>query len=202
MLRPQDNPFRDTKRLDGLWDFALDRDGSGRREQWWRGPLPEAIKMAVPASYNDVLADPQAHDHVGDAWYQRHVHVPTGWDRRRVLLRFDAATHRATVWAGDVLVAQHEGGYTPFEADLTPHLERGVPLRVTVVVNNELSWQSIPPGMIEVTPDGRRRQRYYHDFFNYSGLHRSVWLHSTPATRIADITATTDVAGDTGIVRY
>ena len=40
-----------------------------------------------------------------------------------------------------------------------------------MVVNNTLSFQSIPPGVIEDTPDGPR-QRYFHDFFNYAGLHR------------------------------
>jgi hypothetical protein len=36
-----------------------------------------------------------------------------------IVLRFDAATHRATAWVGDTQVVEHEGGYTPFEADVT-----------------------------------------------------------------------------------
>jgi beta-glucuronidase len=202
MLRPQDNAVRETKRLDGLWDFVIDATGAGWAEEWWRGRLQGATKMAVPASYNDLLADPDAHDHVGDVWYQREVHIPSGWEERRVVLRFDAATHRATVWADDTQVARHEGGYTPFEANLTAHVKRGEPLRITVAVNNELSFRSIPPGLVETTPDGRRRQRYYHDFFNYAGLHRPVWLYSTPQTWIADITVTTEVAAGKGVVLY
>ena len=27
-------------------------------------------------------------------------------------------------------------------------------------------------------------QQYFHDFFNYAGLHRSVWLHATPRTHV------------------
>ena len=57
--------------------------------------------MPVPSSFNDVLVDPQVHDHVGDVWYQRQVFIPRGWAGQRVVLRFDAATHRATVWIGD-----------------------------------------------------------------------------------------------------
>lgn len=30
MLRPQDTARRDTRSLDGLWDFALDTDKQGR----------------------------------------------------------------------------------------------------------------------------------------------------------------------------
>jgi beta-glucuronidase len=201
MLRPQDNGVRETKRLDGLWSFAVDEAGVGRDEGWWRADLPDARPMPVPASYNDVVVDRDVHDHVGDVWYQRTVFVPQGWEGRRIVLRFDAATHRATVWVGDEAVAEHEGGYTPFEADITGVAHPGEELRVTAVVNNELTWQSLPPGIVEVVPDGTRRQRYYHDFFNYAGLHRSVWLYTTPHAHIADVTVVTDLDGGTGIVR-
>jgi beta-glucuronidase len=200
MLRPQDNGVRETRRLDGLWEFCVDRGGAGRAEQWWRHALPQSVPIAVPASYNELYADPEIHDHVGDVWYQRSVFAPRGWDGQRIVLRFDAATHRAVVWVDDVAVLEHEGGYTPFEADISAHLQPGVEHRLTVVVNNELSWQSIPPGIVEVRPDGTKKQRYYHDFFNFAGLHRSVWLYSTPRHRIADLTVQTDIEGSVGVV--
>jgi beta-glucuronidase len=201
MLRPQDNIARETKRLDGLWTFRADADGVGRDQEWWRAPLEDRRLMPVPSSYNDVFVDTALHDLVGDVWYQRSVFVPRGWDGRRIALRFDAATHRAVVWVDDHLVAEHEGGYTPFEADMTAVARPGEEHRITVVVNNELSWQSIPPGVVQERPDGTRRQRYYHDFFNYAGLHRSVWLHTTPSAHISDLTVVTDIEGSTGIVR-
>ena len=111
---------------------------------------------------------------------RRSVRVPARWAGERIVLRFDAATHRAVVWVDDTQVVEHEGGYTPFEADVTDVVEPGAEHRVTVVVNNVLTWQSIPPGVVDDTPDGPR-QRYFHDFFNYAGLHRSVWLYTTPA---------------------
>jgi beta-glucuronidase len=202
MLRPQDNERRETKRLDGMWDFAVDARGAGRDQGWWRDALPDAVSMPVPSSYNDVLVDRAVHDHVGDAWYQRTVFVPKGWDGQRVILRFDAATHRAAVWADETMVAEHEGGYTPFEADLTALATPGRALRITALVNNELTWESLPPGFVEETSDGIRRQRQYHDFFNYAGLHRSVWLYTTPRTHIADLTVTTDLRAGTGLVTF
>jgi beta-glucuronidase len=202
MLRPQDTATRETKPLDGIWSFTPDAAGVGRAQGWWRAALPDARRMPVPSSFNDILVDPKLHDHVGDVWYQRSVFVPRGWSGRRVVLRFDAATHRAKVWIGDALVVEHEGGYTPFEADVTSSVTPGEECRLTVVVNNELTWQSIPPGVVEVLPDGTRRQRQYHDFFNYAGLHRSVWLSATPHARIDDITVVTDLDEGTGVVRY
>jgi beta-glucuronidase len=197
MLRPQDSATRERKRLDGLWALALDPAGQGRDQGWWRGTLPDSREVAVPASYNDLYADAAVRDHVGDAWYRTTVRVPRGWAGERVVLRFDAATHRAVVWVDDVEVARHEGGYTPFEADVTAHVRAGEEARITVVVDNRLTWASLPPGIVE-----GGKQTYFHDFFNYAGLHRSVWLYSTPADHVSDITVGTGLDGGTGTVDY
>ena len=202
MLRPQETPSRERVSLNGLWDFALDPSDRGRTEEWWRGPLPDASEMPVPASFNDVPATRDAHEHVGDVWYQRQVRIPARWDGQRVVLRFDAAAHRAVVWWNDVEVVRHEGGYTPFECDVTELVRPGETGRVTVVVDNRLTPASIPPGIVDVLPDGRRRQRYFHDFFNYAGLHRGVWLYTTPPAYVEDITVTTSVSGTSGQVHY
>src|SRR3954454_9480960 len=197
MLRPQDGPTRERKSLNGLWRFRLDPDGVGRDDGWWRAPLADATDMPVPASYNDVLADPAVRDHVGDAWYQTFVRVPRGWGGQRVVLRFDSATHRAVVWVDDTEVARHEGGYTPFEADVTEHVRPGEQVRVSVVVDNRLTWRSVPPGIVE-----NGRQTYFHDFFNYAGLHRSVWLYSTPPAHVRDVTVVPGLEGSRGTVDY
>jgi beta-glucuronidase len=201
VIRPQETATRETKSLNGLWDFALDPTGAGRRDGWWQGPLADARSMPVPASYNDIVPSVEFRDHVGDAWYQRLVRVPAGWAGQRVVLRFDAATHRATAYVDDVEVGSHEGGYTPFEVEVTAHVTPGEVARVTVVVDNELTFQSIPPG--EVLDDGgRRRQRYHHDFFNYAGLHRAVHLYSTPIPHVADLVVATGLDAGTGTVSY
>ena len=201
MLRPQDTATRERKRLDGLWRFTTDPAGAGRAGRWFAGPLTGAREMPVSASFNDITADPALREYFGQVWYQTVVRVPRGWDGRRIVLSFESATHRATVWAGDAEVGSHEGGYTPFEADITAHVRAGEPVRVTVAVDNTLSFQSIPPGVIEDTPAGPR-QRYWHDFFNYAGLHRSVWLCATGPVHLTDVTVVTGLDGSDGTVRY
>jgi beta-glucuronidase len=201
MLRPRDTPTRERRSLNGFWDFVLDGSGEGRSAGWWRRPLAGTRQIPVPASYNDVFPEAEVHDHVGDVWYQTVARIPERWRGERIVLRFDSATHRAVVWVDETEVAEHEGGYTPFEADITQLAAPGAEIRITAVVNNVLSWQSIPPGYVEETPDGPR-QRYFHDFFNYAGLHRSVWLYTTPASYVEDVTVVTDVDGSTGTVRY
>jgi beta-glucuronidase len=201
MLRPKDTSTRERKSLNGLWQFALDPAAEGRSGQWFTVPLPGAREMAVPASFNDIAADAAVRNYFGDIWYQTIVWIPRGWQGRRIVLHFESATHRATVWVNDVEVVSHEGGYTPFEADISEHVTAGEQVRITAVVNNTLSFQSIPPGVIEDTPAGKR-QLYWHDFFNYAGIHRTVWLYSTDPAHLTDVTVVTDLDSSTGVVNY
>jgi beta-glucuronidase len=199
MLKPRSTATRELVNLDGLWRFAVDGTAGDRP---WAGPLDTMLEAAVPASYNDLFTDSAVRDHVGWVWYQRQVRVPRGWAGERVSLRVDAATHQGKVYVDDALVAEHVGGYTPFEADITGHVRAGEEFRLTIGVNNELTNVTIPPGTITVSQDGKRRQTYLHDFYNYAGLARSVWLHSRPAVHIEDITVVTGVEGTTGTVEY
>ena len=201
MLRPQDTATRERKNLDGLWDFRIDRDGVGRDQNWQAGPLPVSRPMAVPASFNDLVLDKADREHFGDVWYATTARVPRGWAGQRISLYVESATHRATVWVDGVEVGSHEGGYLPFELDLTEVVTPGSEARITICVNNTLSFQSIPPGVIEPDLAGRPKQRWFHDFYNYAGLHRSLWLTATPQARIDDVTVVTDVDGGDGIVR-
>ncbi len=187
MLAPRDSRSRDCRRLDGLWRFRFDPAQHGITARWWQEPLPGAREMAVPASYNDLVTEAAEREHVGDVWYQRDVWVPATWAGQRIVLRLDAAAHHATVWCGVEQVATHSGGYLPFEAEVTGQVRPGEPVRVTVRLGNELTMGTIPPGVLTHGAGGRPRQRYFHDFFHYSGLHRSVWLYATPASYVADV---------------
>lgn len=199
MLKPQISPSRELISLDGIWQFSLaDTD----KEQAWAKPLPSALEIAVPASYNDIFVDQKIHDHVGWVLYQRLARAPRGWSHERYFLRIDAATHHSKVFIDDKLVKEHVGGYTPFEVELTGLVGAGEQFRLTVAVSNELTNETIPPGSIEVLSSGKRKQTYQHDFYNYAGLSRSVWLFCVPSQHIKDITVTTDYEDSVGIINY
>ncbi len=117
MLRPQDNARRDIRTLDGLWDFALDLAADGRSAGWQRR-IPEPRSMAVPGSWNDIFTTVAEREFFGDIWYQRRVKVPNGWTEQ-VVLYFEAVTHTATIYVDGTQVAEHQGGYLPFEVDIT-----------------------------------------------------------------------------------
>ncbi|KZL83023.1 beta-glucuronidase [Colletotrichum incanum] len=204
MLKPQANTTRELVSLDGIWNFAIASSTDIEVDAPWAKSLPPNLQVPVPASYNDIFADDKIRSHVGWVYYQRQVTIPRSWSTgQRYFLRFDAATHRGRVYANDRLVADHAGGYTPFEADITDVISPGERFRLTVAVSNELSWETIPPGKIETLANGKRKQNYQHDFFNYAGLARSVWLYAKPSVSIGDITVVTSVSDDgAGKVNY
>lgn len=200
-LKPQHTTTRELVNLDGLWKFALATEDDPSDS--WTAILPKDLECPVPASYNDIFADRKIHDHVGWVLYQRDVIVPKGWSEERFLIRAEAATHNGRIYVNDEFLAEHSGGYTPFEADITHLVSAGEKFRLTIAVNNELTFETIPPGMVSVdNSTGRKIQTYMHDFYNYAGLARSVWLYSVPEQHITDVTVVTDVENTTGLIHY
>jgi len=65
-------------------------------------------------------------------WYERDFDLAP--DRDRTILRFGAVDYAAKVWVNGHLAVMHEGGHTPFSADITLLLDPGGRQRVTVMV--------------------------------------------------------------------
>ncbi len=202
MLKPQSNQCREVINLDGIWDFKVDHKDEGLSQKWWNSKLDTKLDIAVPSSYNDLFTDIAIREHVGWVWYQREVRVPRGWSNERINVRVDAATHEGIVYINGAEVARHVGGYMPFSADITEHVKAGETFRLTIAVNNVLTNETIPPGEVLTLDTGRKQQTYLHDFYNYSGLHRSVWLYSTPKTAVKDVTVRTNYQGSEGLITY
>jgi len=202
MLKPQSNSVRELVSLDGIWDFKVDFNDEGFSHDWAAKKLDTDLDCAVPASYNELFTDSKIREHVGWVWYQREVFVPKGFSGQRYFIRIDAATHEGVLFVNGSQLAHHVGGYMPFEAEITDVVAPGSAALITVAVSNVLTNETIPPGRVATLPTGRKEQFYYHDFFNYAGLARSVSLYSTPTEQISDVTVVTDISGTTGVVQY
>ncbi|OBT70220.1 hypothetical protein VE03_00168 [Pseudogymnoascus sp. 23342-1-I1] len=202
MLKPQRTLSRELVSLDGLWKFSVAASANSTAQPWTK-PLDTDLECPVPASYNDIFVNADIHNHVGWVYYQRDVIVPKGWSNERYFVRAESATHEGHIYVNDRLVAEHVGGYTPFEADVTDLVKAGQQFRLTIAVNNILTYQTLPPGKVTVSKlTGKTTQEYYHDFYNYAGLARSIWLYSVPRQHIQDITVVTDYKGNTGMINY
>jgi beta-glucuronidase len=209
MLYPVENEHRRCTCLDGIWEFVTDRYDKGVSDEWFRTFPRHAIAMPVPASYNDITTDAEIRDHIGPVWYRRRFFVPSEWQDASIFVRVGAASHAATVWVNGHEVAEHKGGFLPFEGELGSAAQFGRDNDLVIRVDNRLDWTTLPPGTI--VPAGRKRpgyegdrqhQDYFHDFFNYSGIHRSVYVLRLPKQRITGLSIRTGFDRDTGHVTY
>ncbi|MHB9028827.1 MAG: glycoside hydrolase family 2 protein [Candidatus Latescibacterota bacterium] len=109
--------------LNGQWDFSLDSLEVGEKQGWPKGEIPFPRKITVPFSWAAPLSGIGVKDiHV--AWYARNISVPREWKRKRVFLVIGACDFAATAWLNGKLLGTHEGGYIPFEFDLSDSLAR------------------------------------------------------------------------------
>ncbi|XP_050680012.1 beta-glucuronidase [Leptidea sinapis] len=212
-LYPQATETRDLRKLDGIWNFRLSPTDPeyGYNNGWYEQDLERSgpvIHMPVPSSYNDIGEDEGLRDHVGLVWYDRRFFVPASWGltRQRVWLRFCSVHYAAQVWVNGKSVTFHEIGHLPFEVEITEVVSYNSSNLLTVVVDNILLSDTVPQGTIKDTFIGntkvRQEQSYTFDFFNYAGIHRSVFIYSTPQTYIDDVIVNTDIQGLTGFVVY
>lgn len=201
LLYPLNTETRTALKLDGMWRFALDWKNEGD-EKDWKNHIPGHDTIPVPASFQDFYTDKKIREFAGDMWYETDVLVPDYMKGSSVYLRFGAATHRATVYLNGEEVAYHEGGFLPFLADITYKAKFGESNRVVVKINNELNETNIPCGLTVTLSDGRKMVKPYFDFYNYSGLQRSVYLLSIPENSIEDIDLSYSVNGKDASIDY
>ena len=149
--------------------------------QWYFSPTEilnadNFSQITVPAPWQ---ADARFRDHTGVAWYQRQVEIPAEWllDGRVIILGFGAVDYYAEVWWNDVKIGEHEGGYLPFEFDITQAARAGTNT-LTVRVDDPLDiFAEIPHG----------KQSWYGTL---SGIWQPVWVESRAATHIQRVKIT------------
>jgi beta-galactosidase/beta-glucuronidase len=173
--------------LDGTWRFAFDDTMRHRIpadvDHW---PLKIQVPFA-PECAQSGLRDTGFHR---ACWYQREFAVPTAMmsQGRRVLLHFGAVDYHARVWVNDVPVAEHEGGHTPFVADVTFALNATGSQRVTV-------WAEDDPQDLE-KPRGKQDWRLEPHGIWYprtTGIWQTVWYESVPRAYLGTLRWTPNV---------
>ena len=215
MLYPQLNSARNLIDLSGVWQFCLGDKSLDINSL--TSPFTNCETMAVPASYNDQKADKRFRNHFGWVYYQTKFCLPKALCNERIVLRFGSVTHYAVVYLNGEEIARHQGGFLPFEIDVTDKIS-GENL-LAVAVDNRLDFSTLPvanerrqsmfgsglPNFESVKNVDIPDQNYPNfDFFNFSGIHRPVKLYTTPKDAyITDITvATNEINGNDATVFY
>jgi len=110
--------------LNGEWEFEYDDSNVGLSNKWY-GSKSFSKRIQVPFCYQSELSgigETEFHDIV---WYRKQVALPETFQGKNVLLHFGAVDYSAKVWVNGKLIAAHEGGHTPFSANITDVLEPG-----------------------------------------------------------------------------
>ena len=201
MLYPKTTLTRRRISMDGMWKFHLDERSVGENEGWIDG-IPGEEMIPVPASFQDFYTEKDIREYTGDFWYETDFFVPGEWEGREILLRFGAATHRASVYVNGILITEHEGGFLPFSAKVTTVVRYDSYNKVVVKVNNELNCMNLPCGETITLPNGKKMSKPYFDFFNYAGLQRSVYLLALPGESIVDFDLDYAIHGKNAEVSY
>ena len=161
--------------LNGYWDFTFDEaiaqqgietctsSGFDRRILV---PFPWSSKLSEVSDDGDI------------AWYARKVTVPKSWEGKRVFVVVGASDWQTDAWFDGKALGSHEGGYTPFEFELTDGVEFGkeqlLAFRVDDVSN-------------DAHPYGKQ------GYGNARGIWQTVYLEARGENHIKSIHFTPDI---------
>jgi hypothetical protein len=206
--------------LNGPWDFRFDPDRRGIDEQWFAAPVERwPDQIVVPFCWESLAAWGEA-DAAGNdnyfskrvyqnplevtgvnyrsaarhevGWYRREIIVPAGdaWSGKRIVLTVGAADFFTAVWCNGRPLGVHEGGFDPFEFDLTDALEPAGngKLRGTIVMRVEDPMNNYDQ------PVGKQWGWYS----SASGIWQTVFIEPRAGSFIRRFEITTDIVKSTG----
>ncbi|MDE7471965.1 MAG: glycoside hydrolase family 2 [Muribaculaceae bacterium] len=177
---------RDYKLLNGRWNAIVDLYDQGDRMKVYENRTPESntdfyeysfdggLRLEVPGDWNS--QSPELKYYEGTVWYGRHFNAEPRPGEREILY-FGAVSYRCNIYLNGKMIGSHEGGFTPFEIDVTDDLKHGDNFLV-VEVNNRRTKDAIPALAF--------------DWWNYGGITRDVMLVTVPDNYVRDYTVQLD----------
>jgi len=166
--------------LDGDWHIIVDPYQSGLgsyfKDAASNGTPGTAVEynfgtsptLHVPGDWN--MQRERLMNYEGGLWYERHFQLqqPTG---HRSFLHIGAANYRSRAWVNGQLVCEHEGGFTPFDCEIT-HIVKSGDNSVVIFVDSTRIADGVPTLKT--------------DWFNYGGLTRDVSVVTVPGSFMDD----------------
>ncbi|MGN6246813.1 MAG: glycoside hydrolase family 2 protein [Ginsengibacter sp.] len=171
---------REHSRLNGKWEIIIDPfNAGGNWKPVWKDQKPSgkydfyeygfvpSISLQVPGDWNH--QKPELLYYEGTVWYKKNFSHKADKNKRS-FLHFGAVNYKCDVYLNKKYVGSHEGGFTPFEFEVTGLLKDTNSLILRV--NNERHKDQIPA--------------INYDWWNYGGITRDVSLVETPANYVKD----------------
>lgn len=171
---------RETISLNGEWNAIIDPSGSGDYRQVWLDKKPQLKTdffeysfeggpvLNVPGDFNTQMKELTYYE--GMVWYKKPFSYSVR-PEKRLFLHFGAVNFLADVYLNGEKIGSHEGGFTPFQFEITEKIKEGENSLIVRVDNRRL-----PNGLPGVG----------FDWLNYGGITRDVDLIETDGTFIED----------------
>ena len=170
---------RSVTSLNGTWHVIVDPYENGLGGRYFEDKKPAGDELVeydfehsptlnVPGDWNSQREDLLFYE--GRVWYERTFeHAKHAG--KRLFLYFGAVNYRARVYLNGRLIGEHEGGFTPFNFEITAAVAEG---RNSLVVEADATRRA------DAIPASNT------DWWNYGGVTRDVALIETPDTFIQD----------------
>lgn len=174
--------------LNGDWNFVADPTGAMKITDL--ASAQNVRPTRVPSSWQQQFED--LRDYAGVAWYWRTLKLDTrpNSSQQVALLRFGAVDYLAEVYVNGQKVGAHEGGYLPFEYDVSSLLRIG---------ENEIAVRVVDPGATVKEVEGIKYAEIPHGKQNWyvqtSGLWQDVELSVRPRMHFGPIHITAGASG-------
>ncbi|MBZ5657046.1 MAG: beta-glucuronidase [Acidobacteriia bacterium] len=173
-------PGRKTASLNGAWHIVVDPLESGLNAGYYLNHKPKDKRelveydfeasetLSVPGDWNTQKEKLLFYE--GSVWYEKSF----SYSRRehtRVFVYLGAVNYLARIYVNGEAVGEHEGGFTPFDFEVTKVLHDGDNFLV-IEASNQRRDDAVPA--------------LHTDWWNYGGITRDVVLIETPETFIRD----------------
>ena len=188
---------RNTTLLNGKWQTIIDPFDSGIG---WRGIYKDSKPtgkndfleysfdddntLNVPGDFNSQM--PELKWYESTVWYKK-TFTCTPDENHRLFIHFGAVNYVTDVFLNGKKLGRHEGGFTPFQFEITSLVKPGENA-ILLRVNNARVKNGIPG--------------FGFDWFNYGGITRDVHLIKTAKLFIQDYKIQLDTADKTKITGY
>jgi hypothetical protein len=173
--------------LDGDWQFLADPRGALDVQKL--SAAENVRPTRVPSSWQSQFAD--LRDYAGVGWYWRSVNVQSPSADQVAVLRFGAVDYLADVYVNGQKVGTHEGGYTPFEFDITSLLRAG---------ENQIAVRVVDPGAKPDVVEGINYAEIPHGkqswYVQTSGLWQIVEIQIRPRVHLGIVHVLAAANGD------
>jgi len=172
--------------LNGLWQFEIAAKEAPQPAQFSKQIL---VPYPVESALSGIKQRVSQKDRL---WYQRSFTVPDAWRKGRVLLHFTASDWSTEVFVNGKPVGKHDGGYDPFEFDVTDFLTPNGGQSLVVSV-----WDPTAEG---AQPHGKQTLVKHNIFYtSSSGIWGTVWLEAVPKNYVKGIKMVPDI--DAGMLK-